>query len=183
MIDDGNVSNPKTIWILLTIAAGVLLIACINFTTLAIGRSAGRSKEVGVRKVIGAEKRQLVFQFLAEALMMSVFSAVLGLLIAKLLLPYFNQLSGRALVFSFSLFPEMIWLMTGLTAIVSILSGSYPAIVLAAFKPIEVLKSKMKINGSNIFTKSLFTLQFAVSIGLIISTALILRQIKYMSSK
>src|ERR1051325_6002205 len=100
---------------MLNIAAGVLLIACINFTTLAIGRSAGRSKEVGVRKVIGAAKRQLVFQFLAEALLMSVFSMLLGLLFAKLLLPYFNQLSGRELVFSFSLFPEMIWLMLGLT--------------------------------------------------------------------
>jgi putative ABC transport system permease protein len=182
-INDGNVSDPKTIWILLYIAAGVLLIACINFTTLAIGRSAGRSKEVGVRKVIGAAKRQLVFQFLAEALVMSVFSMLLGLLIAKLLLPYFNQLSGRELVFSFSLFPEMIWLMVGLTVLVGILSGSYPAIVLSAFKPIEVLKSKLKIGGSNFFTKSLVTLQFAVSIGLIISTVLILQQIKFMSSR
>src|SRR5207237_9569925 len=78
--------DSKTIWILLSIAAAVLLIACINFTTLAIGRSAGRSKEVGVRKVIGAVKRQLIFQFLAEALLLSVLSTLLGLLIAKLLL-------------------------------------------------------------------------------------------------
>src|SRR6185295_20079639 len=72
--------NPKTIWILLSIAAGVLLIACINFTTLAIGRSARRAKEVGVRKVIGSERRHLIVQFLAEAILLSILSACLGLL-------------------------------------------------------------------------------------------------------
>ena len=124
-IAGGSVDNidPKTIWILLSIAAGVLLIACINFTTLAIGRSAGRSKEVGVRKVIGAIKKQLVFQFLAEALLLSILSTLIGLLIARVLLPYFNQLSGRELNFSFSLYPEMIWLLFGLTVLVGLLSG------------------------------------------------------------
>ena len=85
-----NVS-PKTIWILLSIAAGVLLIACINFTTLAIGRSARRAKEVGVRKVIGGERGQLMLQFLSEAVILSILSAVLGLLLARFLLPYFND--------------------------------------------------------------------------------------------
>ena len=184
-IAGGSVENvdPKTIWILLSIAAGVLLIACINFTTLAIGRSAGRSKEVGVRKVIGAVKKQLVFQFLAEALLLSIFSTLLGLLIAKLLLPYFNQLSGRELIFSFALYPEMIWLLIGLTVLVGLLSGSYPAVILSSFKPMEVLKSKIKIGGANFFTRSLVTLQFAVSIALIISTIIILQQIKYMSHR
>lgn len=182
-ISGGDAVDPKTIWILLSIAAGVLLIACINFTTLAIGRSAGRSKEVGVRKVVGAAKTQLVFQFLVEALMLSIFSTLFGLLIAKFLLPYFNELSGRELIFSFQLYPEMIWLMFGLTILVGVLSGAYPAIVLSGFKPIEVLKSKIKIGGSNVFTKSLVTLQFTVSIGLIISTVLILQQIKYMNNK
>lgn len=184
-ISGGPVENvdPETIWLLLTIAAGVLLIACINFTTLAIGRSAGRSKEVGVRKVIGAGKKQLVTQFLAEALLLSIFSTLFGLLIAKLLLPFFNQLSGRELIFSFALYPEMIWLLLGLTVLVGLLSGAYPSIVLASFKPIDVLKSKIKIGGSNVFTKSLVTLQFAVSIGLIISTVLILQQVKFMNQK
>jgi len=97
---DGGAIDPKTIWILLSIAAGVLLISCINFTTLAIGRSAGRSKEVGVRKVIGGTKISLIIQFLTEALLLAFFSAVLGLLLAKILLPFFNQLSGRDLNFS-----------------------------------------------------------------------------------
>ena len=147
--------NPKTIWILLSIAAGVLLIACINFTTLAIGRSARRAKEVGVRKVIGGERRQLVTQFLSEAVILSILSGVLGLLLAKLLLPYFNRLSGRELQFSFSLYPEMIWMLAGLTLLVGLLAGSYPALILSGFKPIEVLKSKIKVKWLKFFYKNI----------------------------
>jgi len=175
--------NPKNIWIVLSIAFGVLLIACINFTTLAIGRSAGRAKEVGVRKVIGSGKRQLVWQFLAEAILLSVLSALLGLLLVKFLLPYFNELSGRQLSFSFSQYPEMTWMLIGLVLLVGLLAGSYPALVLSGFKPIEVLKSKIKVGGSNIFTRSLVTVQFILSIGLIISTVIILQQLKFMQSK
>ncbi len=175
--------NPKNIWILLAIAFGVLLIACINFTTLAIGRSAGRAKEIGVRKVIGGEKKQLVLQFLTEAILLSILSAALGLLLGKLLLPYFNQLSGRELSFSFSQYPEMAWMLVGLVLLVGLLAGSYPALILSGFKPIEVLKSKIRVGGSNIFTKSLVTVQFILSIGLIISTVIILQQLKYMQNK
>jgi putative ABC transport system permease protein len=174
--------DPKTIWILLSIAAGVLLIACINFTTLAIGRSARRSKEVGVRKVIGGERKQLVMQFLSEAVVLSILSTVLGLLLARILLPYFNELSGRELEFSFSLYPEMTWMLAGLTLLVGLLAGSYPALILSGFKSIEALKSKVKVSGSNFFTKTLVTVQFALSIGLIISTMIILKQTNYMSS-
>jgi len=175
--------DPKTIWILLSIAAGVLLIACINFTTLAIGRSARRAKEVGVRKVIGSERKHLVLQFLAEAILLSVLSLIIALLLVKLLLPYFNELSGRELTFSFSLYPEMSWMLVSLTLLVGVLAGSYPALILSGFRPIEVLKSKIKVSGSNIFTKSLVTVQFALSIGLIICTMVILQQTKYMSDK
>jgi len=175
--------NPKTIWILLSIAAGVLLIACINFTTLAIGRSARRAKEVGLRKVIGGGRRQLVAQFLSEAILLSILSALFGLLLAKLMIPYFNGLSGRELQFSFSLYPEMIWMLGGLVLLVGLLAGSYPALILSGFRPIEALKSKIKVNGSNLFTKSLVTVQFAVSIGLIISTMIIFQQTKYMVNK
>ncbi len=176
-------TNPKTIWILLSIAAGILLIACINFTTLAIGRSARRAKEVGLRKVIGGERRQLIFQFLSESVILSVLSALVGLLLAKLLLPYFVQLSGRNLQFSFSQFPEIGWMLGALVLLVGVLAGSYPALILSGFRPIEVLKNKLKVNGANIFTKSLVTIQFALSIGLIICTVIILRQTDYMSSK
>ena len=175
--------NLKNIWILLAIAGGVLLIACINFTTLAIGRSAGRAKEIGVRKVIGSGKKQLVFQFLTESLLLSILSAALGMLLGKLLLPYFNQLSGRELSFSFSRYPETAWMLIGLVLLVGLLAGSYPALVLSGFKPIEVLKSKIRVGGSNFFTKSLVTAQFIVSIGLIISTVIILQQLRFMQNK
>lgn len=175
--------DPKTIWILIGIAAGVLLIACINFTTLAIGRSARRAKEVGLRKVIGGEKKQLIFQFLSESIILATISALLGVLLAKLLLPWFNQLSGRELKFSFTQYPELIWMIVALTLLVGILAGSYPALVLSGFKPVEVLKSKIKVGGSNLFTKSLVTLQFSLSTGLIIATLVILQQKSYMRTQ
>jgi len=180
---DYGIIDQKTIWILLAIAGGILLIACINFTTLAIGRSAGRSREVGVRKVIGAGKRQIVLQFLAEALMLSIVSGALAILLANLLLPWFNQLSGRDLHFSISLYPQMGLLLIGLVLIVGLLAGSYPALVLSNFKPIEVLKNKIRVGGSNLLTHSLVTLQFALSIILIVSTIIILQQTKYMINK
>ncbi|MGE5109068.1 MAG: ABC transporter permease [Sphingobacteriales bacterium] len=184
-ISGGAVANidPKIIWILLSIAAGVLLIACINFTTLAIGRSAGRAKEIGVRKVIGSERKQLVSQFITEALVMSLLSAVLGVLLMKLLLPWFNQLSGRDLHFSMTQFPELIWMLAGLVVLVGLLAGAYPALVLSGFRPIEVLKSKVRVGGSNLFTKSLVTVQFALSVTLIICTIIILQQKHYMNAK
>lgn len=183
-VDGGDipVARPDNIRILLAIAAGVLLIACINFTTLAIGRSAGRAKEVGVRKVIGGEKKELVLQFLLEALVLTVLSALLAFGLALMLLPYFNKLTGRELHFSFHQFPETGWMFAGLIAIVAFLSGSYPALVLSRFKPIEVLKSKVKMSGSNFFTKSLVTVQFIMSVALIISTVILLQQVNYMRS-
>ena len=159
-----------------------MLIACINFTTLAIGRSARRAKEIGLRKVIGGGKT-IATQFLSEAIILIILSAILGLLIAKLLLPYFNWLSGRELQFSFSSYPEMIWMLGGLTLLVGLLAGSYPALILSGFKPIEALKSKIKVSGSNFFTKALVTVQFALSIALIIGTMIILQQTKYMTDK
>jgi len=177
------VVSPKTIWILLGIAFAVLLIACINFTTLAIGRSASRAKEIGIRKVVGSGRRSLVWQFLSEALLLSFFSVILGLILTYFLLPYFNQLAGKELRFSFQQFPELTWMIAGLTLIIGILSGSYPALVLSAFKPLEVIKEKIKVGGANLFTRSLVTMQFVLSIGLIASTVIILQQLKYMTGK
>lgn len=176
-------TDPQNSWILLLIAAGVLLIAGINFTTLAIGRSAGRAKEVGVRKVIGGTRQQLVRQFLAEAVLLAVFSGGLAFILMHLALPYFNELSGKELSFSWTAYPELGWLLAGLVILVGLLAGSYPALVLSAFRPIEVLKSKVRLNGSNLFTRSLVTSQFVLSIGLIASTLIILDQVQYLQSK
>jgi putative ABC transport system permease protein len=174
---------PETLWILLAIAGSILLIACINFTTLAIGRSAGRSKEVGVRKVIGAEKKQIIFQFMTEALLMSFASAILALVLINFLLPWFNQLSGRNMRFSAIVIPQNILLLLLILLITGFLAGSYPSLILSNFKPVDVLKNKIKIGGSNLFTKSLVTFQFALSIILIVSTTVILQQTKFLLNK
>jgi putative ABC transport system permease protein len=184
-ISGGQVSPvaPKIIWILVAIAAGVLLIACINFTTLAIGRSAGRSKEVGIRKVVGGRKKELVAQFLLEAMMLAIISGLIGIALGDLLLPFFNKLSGRSLQFSVGQYPELLWLMIALVLLVGLLAGSYPALVLSGFNPINVLKQKIKLGGSNLFTRSLVTFQFVLSVGLIIATLVIMQQLNFMRSK
>jgi putative ABC transport system permease protein len=179
----GEHIDTKTVWMLLSIATGVLLIACINFTTLAIGRSAGRLKEIGLRKVLGANRKKLIFQFLAESLLLSVFSLVLGLVMAQMLLPYFNQLAGKELAFSFVQYPQLIAFFAGIAVLAGILSGIYPSLILSGFNPVESLKRKIKLGGSNIFTNSLVSVQFALSIVLIISTIIILQQLNFMQSK
>jgi len=136
-----------------------------------------------VRKVLGSAKNQLLVQFLTEALLLSIFSAILGIVLGRILLPFFNQLSGRELDFSFVQFPQLLWMMIGLVIAVGLLAGSYPALVLSGFKPLDVLKSKVRVGGSNFFTRSLVTAQFVVSIGLIISTVIILQQLKFMQNK
>ena len=175
--------SPANVWMLLAIAAGVLLIACINFTTLAIGRSAGRAREVGVRKVVGSNRAQLATQFLSESLLLAVISTVFGIGLAAALLPAFNALADRNLAFSFTTYPELGWLLAGLTLLVGLLAGIYPALVLSRFKPIEVLKSKVRLGGSNVLTKSLVTLQFIVSIGLIMATLVALQQVQFLRDK
>jgi len=182
-VGEGYTTDPKNIWILIGISSAILLIACINFTTLAIGRSAGRAKEVGIRKVIGGHRKQLAIQFLTESLLLSVISTGLGFLLANLLLPLFNRLCGRDLRFSFTQFPELLWMLAGLMLLVGIVAGSYPALILSGFRPVEVLKSKIRLGGSNLFTRSLVTVQFLLSIGLIISTLVIFRQLEFMRSK
>ncbi len=175
--------DPKSIWILLSIAAGVLLIACINFTTLSIGRSASRAKEVGIRKVIGGTRKALVVQFLTESLMLAFFSTLIGLVLLYLLLPSFDQLAGRELNFSFQQFPQLTGLIAGLVLIVGLLSGYYPALVLSGFNTVDVLKAKIKLGGANFFTKTLVTFQFVLSAALIISAIVIMQQLHYMESK
>jgi putative ABC transport system permease protein len=182
-IEGPNVVDAKNIWILLAIAIGILLIASINFTTLAISRSAGRAREVGVRKVVGGLRRQLIGQFLMESVLLTILSAGIGLILAYALLPWFNQLSGTPLEFSFRRFPELAWMLCGLILLVGILAGSYPALILSGFNPVNVLRKKIRLGGANLFTRSLVNVQFSLSIGLIIVTVIMLRQVGYLQSK
>jgi len=179
----GELTNPQKAMILLGIGAMILLIACINFTTLAIGRSAGRAREIGVRKVIGANRRQLSLQFMTEAFLLSVCSMVLGAALAWWLLPVFNELADKELAFDFQQFPELWWLLPGVTLLAGALSGSYPAFVLSGFSPMETLKSKFKVGGENWFTRSLVSFQFVLSIGLMTCTFVMLKQLDFLQSK
>jgi putative ABC transport system permease protein len=175
--------DASAIWIIVAIATGVLLIACINFTTLAVGRSASRAREVGVRKVIGGSRGSIRWQFLVEAYVLTLIAAVLGFLMAGWLLPFFGALAGRTLQFSFSQYPLLPWLALALLLGVGLLAGGYPALILSRFRAVEVLKSRVKLGGANFFTKILVTTQFVLSIGLIIATAVIMQQLHYMQSK
>jgi len=175
------ISNPIYSYILTCIAFLILIIACINFTTLAIGRSAPRAREVGVRKVLGAFSRQLIGQFCGEAMLMSLLALALGLLLAKLLLPTFNQLAQTHLTLAYDV--TGIVGLTILAIVVSLLAGGYPAFVLARFQPVTVLRGATASGGSSLLGKTLVVLQFSISIFLIISTLVVGDQLRFLLSK
>lgn len=175
--------EPTTIWIIVAIAISVLLIACINFTTLAVGRSASRAREVGVRKVIGGSSSAIRWQFLAEAYLLTFISAVLGFLMARWLLPFFGAIAGRTLRFSIAQNPLLLPLALCMFVGVGLLAGGYPALILSRFRVVEVLKSRVRLGGSNFFTRVMVTTQFVLSIGLIIGTVVIMQQLHFMQSK
>ena len=175
-------SNPKYSYILATIGLLILLVACINFITLSIGRSTTRALEVGVRKVLGAERKQLIRQFWGEALILTVISVTLGLITASLLLKPFNELVSRKLALQldpvFGLFSVL------LIIVIAIIAGMYPAIILSGFKPVEVLKGKLQVKGNrNWLRQCLVTGQFIASIAMIVCTIVIGEQMEYLRNK
>ena len=172
----GSAVNPAYAWILLAIGGLILLIACINFTTLTIGQSAGRSREIGVRKVVGAKRSQLIFQYLAESILMSTMSMGLGWVWTYLALPFFNQLIDKQLIFNWQQYPEIFLLFPILAVVAGLVAGAYPSIVLSGFRPIASLQNKLRMGGGNWFTRSLVTGQFILSIGLMICTVVMLRK-------
>jgi putative ABC transport system permease protein len=175
--------NPKQVWTLFGIGLLVLLIACANFTTLAIGRSAGRAMETSIRKTIGANRGQLVVQHLTEAFLMGFFALGTGFLLAKVALPMFNGLIGKELAFSFQQFPELFWILPLAATVAGLLAGAYPALVLSGFRPMDVFRKKTRLAGENFFTKSLITGQFVLSIGLAICMLVMLRQLDFLKNK
>ncbi len=180
----GNVpvSDPKYSYILAAIAVLILAVACINFITLSVGRSLKRSKEVGIRKVVGAQRVQLVSQFMGEAVLVTLLSMGLGILLAILLLPYFNDLAAKQLIFPFDGF--LVIVVLALLVIIGLFSGSYPALVLSGFKPISILKGGLKI-GSNKQTlrKGLVAIQLVFSIFLISSSLIMQQQLNFLQNK
>jgi putative ABC transport system permease protein len=177
-------SDMQMVYIFMIIAILILVIACVNFMNLSTARSANRAKEVGVRKVLGTQKINLIKQFLTESVLMSLIAFVIAIILATLLLPYFNQLSVKELTLSPDKHPALLPLLVLFAMVVGLLAGSYPAFYLSAFKPIEVLKGKLsKGFKSSYFRSGLVVLQFFISIGLIVATIVIYRQLNFIQNK
>lgn len=175
--------NPSYIRIFATISLFILLIACINFMNLSTAQSAKRAKEVGVRKVLGAQRSKLISQFMGESLLLSFLSLLLAVLLILLLLPAFNQLIQKELVFS----PFNNWEITlgfvAITLLVSLLAGAYPALFLSSFAPIEIFRSGLKAGKSHSFFRNgLVSLQYIISISLICSTLVIFSQLQHVKN-
>ncbi|WP_299800521.1 ABC transporter permease [uncultured Maribacter sp.] len=181
MMEPSPTGNGKTVYLLLGIAFFIIIIAWVNYINLATARAIGRAKEVGVRKAIGSNRKQLIIQFFFESALFNTLALILALVLMAVVIPSFNQLSGQEL--SYSLFTKnTFWLgLVGLFLIGTFLSGAYPAFVLSRFKPVEVLKGKIvSTKQGAILRKSLVVFQFAASLFLLIGTFTVYEQIQFM---
>jgi putative ABC transport system permease protein len=173
----------STSYLLSAIALTILLIACVNFTNLSIGASSLRSMEVGMRKVIGAERRQIMQQFWGEALLMSFLALVLGMVFAEFLLPRFNALSGKQLSLAAAFRGIHVLALLAIAVLSGMVAGSYPAVIMSSARPVDIIKGKLKIGGRTILTKGLVVLQFALSVVLVISAVILGRQVSFMVNR
>ena len=181
--DSGTKGDIRFVWLFGGIAGFILLIACVNFINLATAKAAGRAKEVGLRKVVGSNRSSLVVQFLTESMLYSLLSIVLGVLLAWLLLPLFNQLAGKQLVFpwtSIGFFPAVLLSAVG----VGLVAGLYPAAYLSGFRPIQVLKGKLSRGAKNpVLRNGLVIFQFTTSIILIVGTLVVNSQVHFILNR
>ena len=176
----GNIQYVNTFFV---VALFILAVACINFMNLATARSARRAKEVGLRKVVGAGRMQLIGQFLGESLFISFIALLIAVGLVYLLLPVFNNLAGKQLSLQL-LDGKLIALLLGIALITGLVSGSYPALFLSGFRPVQVLKGNMKMMGGNLyFRNGLVVVQFVVSIVLLAGTAIVYRQLNYIRNR
>jgi len=161
----------------------ILLIACINFMNLTTARSVKRAKEIGIRKVAGALRSSLMRQFIGEAILLCFFAVIIALILTILLLPVFNTLTGKQILFPYKNY--QFWLgITSLTVITGFVAGSYPALLLSSFNPVKILKGSVKFSsGALWFRKGLVVFQFVLSIVLIIGTIIVSKQVNYIQTK
>ena len=179
-----NNGDAAYVYILSVAALFILLIACINFMNLTTARSAGRAKEVGLRKVIGADRKNLITQFLGESLILSFLAVLLALALVESFLPVVNHLTGKKMSLIQS-DPILIGLsFVGLAALVGVLAGSYPAFFLSAFQPAKVLKGSLGAGSRGIlFRRILVVTQFSISVVLVVGTLVISKQLRYCQKK
>ncbi len=178
-----DASNPMYSYILSGIALFILLIACINFINLTVARSVKRAKEIGIRKVVGGERKQLIIQFLGESFLLCTIAFLLAIILVELVLPVFNSLSNKALAISYLFDVKLVAGYILLFLITSLLAGFYPALILSSYKPVQTLYSRFNLAGKNYLQKSLVVLQFALASFLIIATFTIYSQFNYLTNE
>jgi len=177
-------SDISYVYAFLAIAIFIILIACINFMNLSTARSVNRAKEVGLRKVMGAHKKQIMLQFIGESMIFSLMALFAGLILVEISLPTFNHLLDKSLALDLFHHWRPIVLLMVLALLVGTIAGSYPAVYLSAFQPVQVLKGTFnKGSGKSAVRNVLVIVQFAISIFLIICTALVYDQLNYVSTK
>lgn len=178
-------NDIKNLYIFGAIALFIIVLACVNFINLATAQSVKRSKEIGIRKVLGSFRLQLVWQFLVEAFLYTIIATFLSLVLAWAALPVFNMISGKTILFA-SIYDNHIWLfLLVLSLLTALLSGTYPAFYLTAFKPAQVLKGSQNMtNPKNSFVRNgLVVFQFAVAISMLIATSIVYLQVRYAQNK
>lgn len=180
----GQRGDIKNIYIFASVGLFILLIACINFINLSTARSAGRAREVGVRKVLGSYKKQLIYQFLAESMIVSIISTILALAVVNLVIPSFNDLAAKEFNFSQLLNGPLVIIIIFITIFTGLIAGSYPAFLMSSFKPVAVLRGSKGSGSSNSRLRNVMVVfQFAVSIILIVGTTVIYNQLNYIKNK
>jgi len=176
--------NIQYVYIFSAVALFILMIACINFMNLTTARSANRAREVGIRKVLGTEKGQLVKQFLFESTVMVIMALLIAIPVVWLVLPLFNDMSAKSMTAGSLFSPYILPLLIALPFVVGLMAGSYPAFFLSAFRPIEVLKGKLNLGAkSGILRSVLVVFQFMMSIVFIIGTIVVYRQLHYIQTR
>ena len=184
MINISNTTNLTFIYVLGSIGALILILACVNYINLSTAQSGKRSLEVGIRKVMGATPRGLIGQFLGESFVIVLISMILGLLFTQLAIPYFNQLIVNPIGLTMETFSDLAIYLIGFLLFTGIIAGFYPAFYLASFKPQAVLKGRGKDSvGNTLLRKSLVVLQFVISISLISSILIISNQVDFIKNK
>jgi putative ABC transport system permease protein len=184
LYDTGGRGNIRYIYIFTTIALFVLLIACINFMNLSTARSFDRAKEIAIRKVAGAYRTNIMRQFLGESMFLAFIALIIAVCVIQLFLPFFNNLSGKQLSFNDIGNPGFIIRLLGVALITGIISGSYPAVFLSSFRPVNILKGALGTGSKgSAFRKVLVVVQFSLSIMLIIGAGIAYKQLDYMQNK
>ncbi len=174
-------SSPSYSYILSGIALFILLIACINFINLTMAQSIKRSKEIGIRKVMGGQRAELARQFLGESFFLCLVAFALGLVLTSVILPAFNELANKQLSISYLLDAPLVAGFTGLFVLTGFAAGFYPALVLSGFNPVETLYRRVKLAGKNYLARSLIVIQFALAAVLIISTCFLYQQFQFLT--